>query len=290
MTKKVTVNLFDVTWSDATQRLAETLAEFERLPLANRWRDDIRLDVIHRVPAGADLSLETIFLDFAKGRDLGPGKLASATPVGDVGLAADEFFGEETAALYVPARRWLLVLNNHYGVGPTAMARYLNALDPGASDRHFDYVIQPKIDRQVMDKLNRMTRLSTVEISASVGAFDTDTVLGEAVVDTVRAASAKRITITLHANDLYKKGESLDNRPIRTLMDRLLGQPEGVGKITVTGREDAETQDQVLNLLEEKVRRQYSEHDLQVLQHRYTLQSKMDLLRRACRGWTDTLD
>lgn len=290
MTKKVTVNLFDVTWSERTQTLSETLTEFDRLPLEHRWRDDIRLDVIRRIPAAADLRKETVFLGFAKGRDLGPGKLATATPVGDVGLADHEFFGEETAALYVPSKRWLVVLNNHYGVGPSAMASYLNALDPGNGERHFDYEIFPKIDRQVMERLNRMTKLSTIEISANVGAFDSETVLGEAVVDTVRAASAKRITITLHANEPHRKGGELSKRPIRGFLNRLLAQPDGVSKVTVAGRHETEMQDQVLNLLEEKVRRHYTDRDLQVLNHRYTVESKMALLRRACRGWIDTLD
>jgi hypothetical protein len=289
MTKKVTVNLFDVSWSEKTQQLSRTLEEFDQLPLEERWRGDFRLDVIKNIPAGVALPCDTIFIDFAKSRDLGPGKLATASPVADVGLAANEFFGEETAALYVPSKKWLLALNNHYGVGPSGMATYLNGLDPGDGERHFDYSIIPKIDRKVIEKLNRLTRISTVEITANVGAFDSNTALGESVVDTVRAASAKRITISLHANEPHKKGSALAINPIKALIDHVRGQQEDVSKIVVTGREDAAMQDQILNLLEEKVRIQYDDRELEVLNHRYTLESKMNLLRRACRGWIQNL-
>ena len=43
MAKKVTVNLFDVSWTEKrTQRLSDTLHEFSQLPLEDRWRGDIR--------------------------------------------------------------------------------------------------------------------------------------------------------------------------------------------------------------------------------------------------------
>ncbi len=75
-------------------------------------------------------------------------------------------------------------------------------------------------------------------------------------------------------------------QPIKDVIDAML-QTDDVDKIEVKGGDSSDTKDQVINLMNEKVREKFSETELLLDGHRYTFASKADLLRRACRGWLD---
>ena len=111
MAKMVTVNLFDVDWTPQTaQKLTDTLDEFNLLPLDQRWRGEIRLEQILKIPAGLYPNLPAVYhLDFVKKREVGPGKLGNAAPVSGIQMNVDEDFGEETGCLAVcrSNMRWL---------------------------------------------------------------------------------------------------------------------------------------------------------------------------------------
>ena len=173
MSKQVTVNIFDIEWDEkrGTQKLSDTLDEFRELALDKRWRDDIRLEYIEV----EEIEGARVYkLDFVKRREVGPGRLASGTPIKSIQMAGDEDFGEETAAYYVPKKKWLLVLNNPSGVGPSRMMAYCNALDPGAEDRHFDYAALPKLDTAVLKKLKGSDQIQIDE--KALGAVSTDSI------------------------------------------------------------------------------------------------------------------
>lgn len=290
MANTVTINLFEVSRTPDTQALSQTLHEFAQLPLEQRTRSDIRLDTVTLMPIDDVLPVEVWCLDFAKGRDVGPGKMARDKGVSDVGLGDDEFFGEETAALYVPNKKWLLVLNNHYGVGPSRMAAYFNALDPGNSSRHLMYSIAPKIDQAALKKMKAMKQFAEVELTASVGAFDETDGVGESVLEAASGISAQRVHLRFIANEKHKKGYILRRDAVMGLVDKLLQKSEDVDVLKIKRAEEvAEKQDRVINLIEHKIRRHYTQRDLTVTNHRYTYQSKIDLLRRACRGWLDSI-
>ena len=293
MAKKVTVNLFDVSWTEKrTQRLSETLHEFSQLPLEDRWRGDIRLDRVDFVPAEEAFPLETFHLDFAKSRDIGPGKISPHAAISDVGLSREEFFGEETAALYIPKKKWLVVLHNQYGTGPSRIAEYLNALDPGSNSRRFDYELAPKIDARAIQRMNAMKRLSEVTVSANVGAFeDASDDLGESVKEAAQAARAMRLHLKLVANPAHKRGGFLNLPVVKTLIDSMLRQPEDVERLEVKGGGGgADEKDQMINLLKHKIRKQFPDTQLTVSNHRYTFESKIQLLRSTGRAWISSLD
>lgn len=288
MVKQVRVNLFDVEFTEKkTQPLSDTIREFEALSVANRWRDEIRLDYIEWQQADPVIPKSAVYLEFTKQRSVGPGRLKEDEPIKDFDIARDESFGEETSALFVPSRKWLLILNNHYGAGPSRMAAYFNALDPG-SQRFFDYQISPKIDSKALDRMKRMHRFSQVEVSAKVGVFDvaTDPLL-ESVYDAAGEAKAMRISLTLHANEKYKHGESLTPKVVRRIVDRLLKSQDDVDRLVVTADDPAlDAKDRVIDLIEHKMHLPFTERDLQIsVGRRYTRNSKITLLRRSFRAW-----
>jgi len=291
MTRYVTVNLFEVHQGARTQPLADTLAEFTALPMEQRWRSDIRLDRAERVAADGVLGHVAYHLDFAKGRPIGPGRMSVRQPVTDVGLNGGEQFGEETAALFLPHKGWLLALHNQYGVGPSRMAAYFNALDPGSAERHFDYEVRPMIDRQALARMQAMGGFAQVRVTASVGAFEAlDDEVGESVSQAADAARAMRIELRLAANAAHQRGGRLNKVAATRFINGLLRRSDGVDKIEVkSSDEQQEASDRVVDLIEHKVRRRFSDKQLQVLHHRYTYDSRIDLLRRACRGWIDQM-
>ena len=291
MTTYVTVNLFEVLWNDdVSPRLSEVLAEYSRLPIDQRWRGDIRLENIDRFQADESVNSEHYVLNFVKQRGIGPGKVASTVPVSDIELDDGEQFGEETAALYLPSQRWLLILNNKHGIGPSRMAEYFNAVDPGNMNRHFDYTVAPCIDRNVLERMKKMRNLTAVEVVASVGAFEHSSVdIGESVEQAAAAASAVRVSVKLEANEAYRKGNFLDFAPTNAFIQSLLGRSDKLQKLDVKGAENADTKDDVIHLIEHKIRTRRNASELSVVHHRYTHTSKIDLLKRVCRGWITEL-
>jgi len=291
MGKFVTINLFQVEHGDATPPLSDTLDEFEQLPIDQRWRSDIRLEKVERVSADSVLP-KVYHLDFAKSRSVGPGRMSHAQAVVDVGLTREEMFGEETAALYLPSKKWLLVLHNQYGVGPSRMAQYFNALDPGSAERHFDYYAYAKIDTQALRKMQAMQHFSGVEIMANVGGFEgAKDAVGEPVVEAANAARAVRLHLRLMANKTHGQGRLLDTDAVRRFVSGLLRNHEEVDKIKVKSADaNLDADDRVIDLIEHKIRVRYPDRMLAVTNHRYTYASKIALLRRACRGWLNFMD
>lgn len=290
MAKQVTVNIFDVEWDEkrGTQKFSDTLDEFSQLPLDQRWREDIRLE--HVVTQEIN-SFKVYKLDFVKRREVGPGRLANDTPLKPIQMAGDEDFGEETAAFYVPRKKWLLVLHNHAGIGPSRMMAYCNALDPGVEDRHFDYAALPKLDAAVLQKLKGMSGITSVSVTATIDAFAAaEANSGTSLAQASQAVKPKRISLQLMANNSRKKGNFLERFSTQRLIDGLLKGGSDVTKLQVSGESnEVEGKDLVIDLLHHKIKRKFSEDDLKVDEHRYTLTSRWELLHRSFRGWLSTL-
>lgn len=288
MSKKVNINLFDVDWSNKTlQNLSDTLDEFAGLSMDMRWRDEVRLDHIKKEPADTVRKLpERYHLNFTKRRDIGPGKLGNSAPISSIQLQQGEDFGEETAAIYVPSKKMLLVLHNQSGVGPTRMMSYLNALDPGSS-RYFDYAASPRLDASVASRLTDMRNLLSVNVTATVDALQASgDPLSMPLAQATKTATAKKISLRLSANGTRKKTNFLN--PVETLqfIRSMISQNDDVSVLQVKG-EDPSTgaSDQVIDLLKHKVKQTFKASDLIVNHHRYTEESRLRLLDRALRNW-----
>ena len=69
------------------------------------------------------LNFPVYLLDFVKKREVGLGRMADATAIKDIKLDHGENFGEETAALYIPKKKWLaaiIVFMSAYAAGTLA--------------------------------------------------------------------------------------------------------------------------------------------------------------------------
>ena len=290
MAKQVTVNIFDIDWDKKgqAQKFSETLLEFGTLKLDQRWRDDIRLEFVKEDEI---LGFKVIKLDFVKKREVGPGRMANASPIQGVQMGRDENFGEETAALYVPKKQWLLVLHNQSGVGPTRITSYCNAIDPGNSERHFNYKATAKLDAEAMKKLKSMNGIRSISVTATMDALtEAEREAGTSLAAASRPAKPARINFELHANPSHKRGKFLAFPVAMNLINGLRRRGEDVTRLQVTGESDEiGGKDMMIDLLHHKIKRKFSESELSVVDHRYTRQSRLELLDRAFRGWHKSL-
>ena len=287
MAKQVTIYLFDVEWSSKTQPLSDTLKEFEGISLDQRWRSEIRLDHIELSTADAAGKLpDRYHLNFTKRRDIGPGKLGDAMPISSIQLEQDEDFGEETAALYVPSKKMLLVLHNQNGIGATRMMSYLNALDPGSS-RHFDYVATVQLDATAAGKLHDMDQLKSVDVTVKVDALQAsgDNV-SMSLAQATKEAGAQKISLRMQAKGTRKDPKFLALKIANDFIKSMQQRSDDVSVLRVKGRESMdESSDQVIDLLKHKVKLSYRTTELEVKNHRYTEKSKRQLLDKALRQW-----
>lgn len=286
MAKSVTANIFDVRWqSGRTPALHETLEQYATLPLEDRWRGEVRLDKVERRAIGRSTGW---YLDFAKQRETGPGALGRGRAIRSIRLEQDEDFGEETAALYIQQRRWLLVLTNGNGIGPNRMMQYFGAVDPG--QRHLKYDAAAKIDSGTMEKYEQMGGVRSVEVSASVDALtradrDAGTSFGRAA----ERMGAYRVSFTIHANEKRHRDRSLAGG-VRDFIAGVLTSRHGVDKVEVTGPDPETQRDMALDLLHHKYRKTYDvEENLVIQGRRYTLDSRWALLSVAYDEWNSEL-
>ncbi|MGE4244196.1 DUF6731 family protein, partial [Ramlibacter sp.] len=251
MAKEVVVTLFDVSSGDDTPPLSDIIETFQALPLEERWRADIRLDDIHKPK-----TLERVyFLDFARKREIGPGKLTEDRPIDDIDMEENENFGEETAAMYVGKKKWLLVLNNAVGVGPNRMMSYFNAVDPG--NQMWDFNAEPVLEAHTMRTLSRMDRISTVEVTASVDALGiAGTATSLALARAARPAGAHRISFELIANERRQRGRSLDVNAVKEMVGKLVRR-QAVTVLKVKGEDPDGERDIMLDLIHHRLKQRY---------------------------------
>lgn len=204
-------------------------------------------------------------------------------------MTQDEAFGEETAALYVPAKKWLLILHNQTGVGPNRMMGYFNALDSGA--REYDYEANPKVDAAIMKKLHKMKGVVSVEVTASLDALNaSQRETGISLAQAARPTGAQRITFQLLANEPYRKGRFLDGPMMKDFMRHLRNEGEGVTALKIKGPDpEIDDKDLMIDLIRHRIKRKYRESELEISDRRFTIESRWDLLARAYRQWHNTV-
>jgi hypothetical protein len=171
------------------------------------------------------------------------------------------------------------------------MANYFNSLDPGSDAPYLDYLVQPMIDQRTLERMRKVQRFAEIEVTASVGVFGgLDDQVAESVLEAANGMLAHRLTLKLCANEKHKKGASLKPAAVRHFLEKLLPRSEDIDKLTIKGDDEAlQDRDTVIDLLKHRIHEKYRASELQVDNHRYTHGSKMDLLRRSCRGWLTSL-
>lgn len=229
------------------------LSDVEGDKLADRARmvrgSKIRLERVKEVPATAKLPRRWE-LDFVRLRDVsGPGKGSELTAVEDLDINANEFFGEEAAALFFPEKGYLVVQYNHHGVRPAAMVQYLsNYLENEANQ----FEIAAVLDAEADAKFGRMKHVRRFSVAVDLDKLtdkqkEAGVGLGEAL-DRASQMNGARISIQVSVG--HDSNRNL--RGVKGWLNKML-KTDALISAEVAGRETPDGEISPLDLISEQL-------------------------------------
>lgn len=298
---KLKVNLYQVVRSARAQPLAELFSDISAVDLEDRVRrvgyHDIRLEHI-AAPGTADNPSPYWLLDFIRLRyDHGPGKVGKRTAIEGFELNPDEGFGEETAALYDPEHHYLLVQYNHHGVRATSIRTYCNEFFHGQEVQggyDFKMKLNEEAELRLADK-NFITKLhfkvAPQQLRAAHLRRNVSLQRALEINDDQDGAS---IEIKISA----ERGQSLARQRINSLVSALkqlrdADKQEGtaaVAHFTLEAKAELEDKAEKIDMLMPALVQTIDGLVLGERDRRYTLESRWEALKRARRGWDETIE
>lgn len=294
---KLKVNLFKVNCGGHDAPLEILLNDLARVPLEQRLKrvrsSDIRLEHIF-LPREAGNDTDFWLLDFVYFRDThGPGKAGRNVAIQGFDMQADDFFGEETAALYDPATGYLILQYNHHGVKARSIQGYLNNFfeDERAPS---DYELLMKLDTESEVKLARKQNITKARFKIApihmTAAHRAAGVSLSRVLKLNESHHGASIEITISAergNRLEQLGEVIDG--LRGLMQA--DQDQGtqvVNQFVLDAKAHLEDRAEKIDMLLPGLVLEIADIE-QGLDRRLTLASRWNALVRARRGWDNVM-
>lgn len=283
------IHAFKVNKEDGSADLVDVL----RLVHAESKLDK-RIRLINR----AELRIDSIelrdgvwLIDFVKFRQTqGPGRGKKKAKTEGFEFKRGESFAEETAALYDPSTKYMLVQYNHSGVRAGSIAQYLSDYDGSAANV---YNLDPKYDPDTERKLQKKAikkslsfRIDVTQMSAQ------DLKNGVALEQAIafgRDCSAGQITVELSAGGTRDNGLKGKIGATLNALQKLAGNnPAAVQSVKLGGKESADDAVEVLDLLTERLHVELS--DIKPgLDLRLPLDDRWKGLLRAKNGWKKVL-
>lgn len=281
------VHAFGLKRNNNSGNLEDLLKKIRSDELAKRSRTVgqtvIRLDHV-------DYSDGVWFFDFGRFRDKhGPGKASRTTPVRGFNFGKGEVFCEETACLYDPATRHVLVQYNHHGARAGKIQDYFNFYD----NNNFNFELLPKYDESVEQRFqNRAaTRKVIFEIDPRF-LTEKDREKGTALtqaVDLGKQSQGQKVELVISAGKSRKNnlGVFVD-KTIEALKKKAGNNPDGITKVQVGMLDHLDSKMEVLDLLEHRLVEEFDDipvgSDL-----RFPQQERYKALMRALNGWKSVL-
>jgi hypothetical protein len=296
--KKLRVNLFEVIRGDRDEPLEVILDYLSGVDIENRLRrvgtSDVRLEYV--LPPGADGNATQFWLlDFVKFRDThGPGKAAKDAAIQGFDLQPEDFFGEETAALYDPATNHLLLQYNHNGVKSSPIEMYINTFFAeyrGLSS----YQFRIKLDQTSELRLARKQHVTKIHFKIAplkvTSAHRQSGVSLDRMLELSDKHASETIEITISAGrgkKLQKVAEIIDGLRTFTRADREQ-DTHVVSQFNLEAKAAMEERAESINMLLPALVMEVPGVE-QGLDRRLTLRSRWDALVRARRGWTEIIE
>lgn len=293
MTGSMKVHLYDVR-RHTSPPIDQTLPTIFTQPLAQRMRTianaDMRLETL-AAPNSPNNNSPYWLLDFTNLRFRhGPGKANRAAPVIGFNLGPDDGFGEETAALYDPQHRVILVQYNHHGPRASAICSYINSFD--GSTTH-DYEFTVRLDAQAANRLNGKSILKKIvvkitppKISAAMRNGGTSLNRALQISDDLDGNTIE-LTITSGRSKNGKLNFMRAKSFVQSIV-QLTNTTGAVDSLKVTGQASQGTPIEVIDLIEEKMETEITNLTLGT-DLRYTQESRWTALVRARNGWNSIL-
>ncbi|MDR7295474.1 hypothetical protein J2X16_000795 [Pelomonas aquatica] len=279
----VKTHLFDFV-SPSDRDLTAMLRRLRHTPKGNRWRSVFNHDM-------ALLELQerngVWLMDFVKRREVGPGKVRQNSDMEPFQFQNGETYGEETAALWDPQRRWMAVQFNQHGVRGGSIANYLNDYD---ADPHSDWVLAAKLDAEAANALRRRPLLRKARLKFTVNQHltqsmrESGTALGAAMSQVGEQSGTATVDIELNMSHDAGFLDGTVGRFLRWVGNHA-DESDGLRAMQIKGREEVDGEDKIIDLLHQRIKGDFDSRELQVESGRYTVQSRWNMLLRQHAGW-----
>lgn len=289
MAGRIKVHAFGINHAGDCDPLETILNDINEDALAERVRSISNTDI--RVESIEQRNGFWLF-DFAKFRDEhGPGKATRQTPIVGFEFMENEVFCEETAALYDPTTRHMIVQYNHYGVRAGAIECYLSEYN-GPDNGWYEF--RPKYDQDAENRFNR--RQATRKLSFSIDPRmlnEQDRVAGTALsqaIDIGNQSNASKIEVTITVG--RERRNVLSEYADRTAVALKLKSeenPNAVPRLQVGILENLDSTVEVVDLIEQRLFREFTDIQLGP-DRRYPREERYQALIRAHRGWRRILN
>lgn len=260
--------------------LIDSKPDPERVRLCSQ--SEVKLEAIAKTADGLYL------MNFVRLRfEHGPGRGSRNRKTVGFNFRPGEGFGEETAALYDPATSHMLVQYNHFGVRAGRIGEYLSLIDDNPDNQ---YELVPRFDEEVERKLARKQIMRSFRFkTATRRVARADKTAGMSLTSAVSLGGgfgADMIEVKLIAGG--KKTRSLDiskvYQAIGWLQARLGVDESSVDALEVSGKDDADTKSELLDLLGHRMKRDFTDLKLGA-DLRYPIDERWRALERAYNGW-----
>lgn len=286
----IRIHVYRIVPSQGSMSVEDMLRRIRQDELEDRTRrfgaEDMRLEQISCLSNKAT-GEKYFYLDFVRLRDThGPGRASRGRAVQGFELDDDDYFGEETAALFLPATGYLLMQYNHYGVKPRAVAEYLGQYLENVTNAYDFFVKADPNAERVFQRQNIIRRL---ELGIDLAEMNTeDRAAGRSLGEMAKLAKAmggRKLKITISVGMDKKSG--LSARTKESIADLLLNEAGALTKAEVAGRETADSDTEVVDLLQHKLT------TLQTVKlgkdRRFPFEDRRKALKRAYDEWKPVL-
>jgi hypothetical protein len=196
--------------------------------------------------------VELNFVTFRMGS--APVRVADDRPVAEIAIAEDESFGEETACLYNPATRFLLMQYNHYGPRASAIRESMAYEEDGVAH---GYDFAPKLSPASEQRIRNLGVVSRVEVTFSIpDLVNAPAHLSvDSAIDLARANGAQRLEVAIASRGGLLIGPITD---WLAKLHRLSGREDSaIQKLAVRASEGEDGPRETIDLLADRLCRDW---------------------------------
>lgn len=254
------VHLYKVIPDKKLQPLEHTLAQLVRSPLGNRVRQlgyqEFRLEeAIH-----PDRHWPTWRIAVCKFRGEGPGLAKRDTPSMSMNLDDDEDFTEDTAMLFDPASKMIVMQYNHYGPRAGSVADYFSAW-LGANDGAYE--LAPQLNQNVQARLKSKKQFTRVAFRVAPAMVtdawkNNNVALTTMLEDQAKAWDGEWVTVVISLDARDPQSTLSVRDKLKALIGLSHESRDAVRLLQVSGRDDVGLRVDQIDLLAERLERTYN--------------------------------
>lgn len=218
------------------------------LPLEQRYREvnekGRRLDDYERRDG-------CFLLNFVTGRYDGPGRASPQAAVAPIALAPNETFAYETAMLYAPAERMVLVESSVGGMGASAIAHYFKEF----ANPDTNYTLVPWLDKEAAARARNHQTIRKWKLRVAVGPVtEVDRASG---LGSIKAFGADYGAGSIDLEIKAQRGRTLSLANLWNSITHIMGDDNenNVTQLIVTGRENDDDPMEPIDLIKHQEKR-----------------------------------